>query len=150
MAQLTKGLVVEWSLPSEETGEATSWKKIPSIISIPTLIGTPSTHDVTSIYNDMKVYIDGLVDNGGTLGFGVNFEPEIFTTVDEILEAQKTDDVWFRVGMPAPLNKAYQFKGTASILSNDEWAPDNPMQGTLNLTASTDITMVNYTPTTGA
>lgn len=145
MAQLTKGLVVEWVADSDGSpGE--SWAKIPDIIKIPTMVGTPSTHDVTTIYNEMKVYIEGLADNGGTLGFGVNFTPELFAEYEKIKTAQNTDDPWFRVGMPAPLNKAYQFRGTAYMPSNDEWSPDNPMQGTLNITASTDITLETYTP----
>lgn len=145
MAQLTKGLVVEWTADSDGSPGA-SWTKIPSIIKIPTLVGTPSTHDVTDIYNEMKVYIDGLADNGGTLAFGINFTPEVFAEYEKIKTAQDTDDPWFRVGMPAPLNKAYQFRGTVSMLSNDEWSPDNPMQGTMNITASTDITLEEYTP----
>ena len=120
MAQLTKGLVVEWVADSNGSPGA-SWTKIPSIIKIPTLVGTPSTHDVTDIYNEMKVYIDGLADNGGTLAFGINFTPEVFAEYEKIKKAQETDDPWFRVGMPAPLNKAYQFRGTVSMLSNDEW-----------------------------
>lgn len=145
MAQLTKGLVVEWVADSDGLPGA-SWTKIPSIIKIPTLVGTPSTHDVTDIYNEMKVYIDGLADNGGTLAFGINFTPEVFAEYEKIKKAQETDDPWFRVGMPAPLNKAYQFRGTVSMLSNDEWSPDNPMQGTMNITASSDITLVAYSP----
>ena len=145
MAQLTKGLVVEWVADSDGSpGEA--WAKIPSIIKIPSLVGTPSTHDVTDIYNEMKVYIEGLADNGGTLAFGINFTPEVFEEIEKIQTAQDTEDPWFRVGMPAPLNKAYQFRGTVSIPSNDEWTPDNPMQGTLNITASTDITLEEYKP----
>lgn len=146
MAQLTKGLVVEWAPDTD--GNPGTWARIPDITKIPTMVGTPSTHDVTTIYNEMKVYIEGLADNGGTLGFGVNFTPELFAEYEKIKTAQETDDVWFRVGMPAPLNKAYQFRGTAYMPSNDEWAPDNPMQGTLNVTASTDITLETYTPGT--
>lgn len=145
MAQLTKGLVVEWVADSDGS-PSTPWTKIPSIIKIPSLVGTPSTHDVTDIYNEMKVYIEGLADNGGTLAFGINFTPEVFDEIEKIQAAQATEDPWFRVGMPAPLNKAYQFRGTVSIPSNDEWTPDNPMQGTLNITASTDITLEEYTP----
>lgn len=145
MAQLTKGLVVEWAADSDGT-PAETWTKIPSIIKIPTLVGTPSTHDVTDIYNDMKVYIEGLADNGGALAFGINFTPEVFAEIKKIQTAQGTANPHFRVGMPTPLNKAYTWRGTISIPSNDEWAPDNPMQGTLNITPSTDITMVDYTP----
>ena len=145
MAQLTKGLVVEWVADSDGSPGG-AWAKIPSIIKIPSLVGTPSTHDVTDIYNEMKVYIEGLADNGGTLAFGINFTPEVFAEIKKIQTAQDTEDPWFRVGMPAPLNKAYQFRGTVSIPSNDEWTPDNPMQGTLNITASTDITLEEYAP----
>ena len=144
MAQLTQGIVVEWATDNEGSPN-TTWKKIPEIISIPTLIGAPATHDVTTIYNKTKTYIEGLPDNGGTLSFGVNFTPEVFTTVNEIQTAQETETPWFRVGLPAPLNKAYQFRGTMAIPSNEEWTPDNPIQGNLNITPSTDISLVTYT-----
>lgn len=145
MAQLTKGLTLEWCKNTNGTAPTSGWTKIPDVIKIPTLVGTPSTHDVTSIYDNMKVYIEGLADNGGTLGFGVNYTPDIFAEVAKIQTAQASDDVWFRVAMPKPLNKAYQFRGTASILANDEWTPDNPMQGTLNITATTSVDLVDYT-----
>lgn len=145
MAQLTQGIVVEWATDNEGSPN-TTWKKIPEIISIPTLIGAPATHDVTTIYNKTKTYIEGLPDNGGTLSFGVNFTPDVFTTVNEIQTAQETETPWFRVGLPAPLNKAYQFRGTMAIPSNEEWTPDNPIQGNLNITPSTDISLVTYTP----
>lgn len=145
MAQLTQGIVVEWATDNEGSPN-TTWRKIPEIISIPTLIGAPATHDVTTIYNKTKTYIEGLPDNGGTLSFGVNFTPDVFTTVNEIQTAQETETPWFRVGLPAPLNKAYQFRGTMAIPSNEEWTPDNPIQGNLNITPSTDISLVTYTP----
>lgn len=145
MAQLTQGILVQWAADNEGEPQST-WTTIPEIISIPTLIGTPATHDVTTIYNTMKTYIEGLPDNGGALAFGVNFTPEVFTTVNTIQTAQKTEDPWFRVALPAPLNKAYQFRGTVSIPSNEEWTPDNPIQGNINITPSTDITLEDYTP----
>lgn len=145
MAQLTKGLTLEWVKNTDGNVPTTGWVKIPDVIKIPSLVGTPSTHDVTTIYDDMKVYIEGLADNGGTLGFGVNFTTEVFTEVGKIQTEQAKADVWFRVGMPKPLNKAYVFRGTASILANDEWTPDNPMQGTLNLTATSNVKLIDYT-----
>lgn len=145
MAQLTQGIVVEWATDNDGSPNE-DWKTIPEIISIPTLIGSPATHDVTTIYNKMKTYIEGLPDNGGTLSFGVNFTPDVFTTVNEIQTAQKTETPWFRVGLPEPLKKAYQFRGTMSTPSNEEWTPDNPIQGNLNITPSTDISLVEYTP----
>lgn len=145
MAQLTKGLTVEWAA-SADTLPTSGWAKIPDIIKIPTLVGTPSTHDVTTIYDNMKTYIEGLADNGGALAFGANFTPALFSEMTKMETAQKTDDIWFRVGLPSPLNKAYTFRGTVSMLSNDEWTPDNPMQGSLNITPTTELTLGDYTP----
>lgn len=144
MAQLSKGLVVEWAA-DQDGSPASTWTKIPEILKIPTLIGTPSTHDVTTIYNTMKVYIEGLSDNGGALAFGVNFTPEMFAELKKMQTAQQSEDIWFRVGMPAPLNQAYQWKGTiGGIPSNDEWTPDMPLQGTIYITPSTDLTLAQY------
>lgn len=143
MAQLTEGLVVEWVADSSGT-PGSVWSKVPDIIKIPTLVGTPSTHEVTTIYDKMKTYIEGLPDNGGILGFGINFTKEAFDEVKKMEAAQKTDDIWMRVGMAAPINQAYQFRCTVAPLANDEWSPDNPMQGTLNVTATTGIDLVEY------
>lgn len=142
MAQLTYGIKVEWATDNDGQPN-TTWSLIPDITKIPTLVGTPSTHDVTTIYNSMKNYINGLADNGGTLGFGINFTPELFAEYDKIKTAQAKDDVWFRVSMPTPLNKSYQFKGTASLPSNDELGADAPITGTFNITPSSDINLVN-------
>ena len=150
MAQLTKGITFEWGAAGDSDAAPGSWTKIPDITSIPTLIGAPSSHDVTTIYSEMKEYLEGLPDNGGTLGFSALFTPALFTVVDAIQTAQETADPYFRVALPKPLNKAYTFRSTLAIPANDEWQPDNPILGTLNITPTSSITFDNYTPGAGA
>lgn len=144
MAQLTKGLTFEWA-PGADSLPTSGWTKIPDIQSIPTLIGTPSNHDVTTIYDDQKTYIEGLADNGGTLAFKGFMTPELISENDKIIKSQASRDVWFRVGLPSPLNKAYAWTGTSAILSNDEASPDNPLQCTMNVTATSSVSFADYT-----
>lgn len=141
MAQLTAGIMIEWGAPSSSDAEPTTWKKIPNVTSVPTLIGTPSNHDVTDLYATQKEYLEGLPDNGGTLAFGAIFTPELFTVVNEIITSQETANPYFRVSLPKPLSKAYVWRGTLATPSNDEWAPDNPIMGKLNITPSTAVTL---------
>lgn len=141
MAQLTNGLLFQWS----SDGEA-SWKTIPDVTSIPTLIGEPSSHDVTTIYSTQKEYLEGLPDNGGTLSFGILMTPEVLAEVEAIQTAQETKNPFFRVAMPKPLLKAYQWEGTMAIPGNEEWSADNPLTGTLNVTPTSAIEFKEYTP----
>lgn len=146
MAQLTKGILVEWGKPGDSDAEPTEWTKIPDITSIPTLVGAPTNHDVTTIYDEMKVYLEGLPDNGGQLAFSCLFTPALMTEVEKIQTQQDTSNPYFRVALPAPLSKAYVFRGTVAIPANDEWAPDNPILGKLNITPSTAIEFKEYSP----
>lgn len=145
MAQLTYGIVFEYGVPSDSDGKPTTWKTIPDITSIPTLIGAPSNHDVTSLYDPQKVYLEGLPDNGGQLAFGAIFTVRLFAVVKEIRTAQDTANPYFRVRLPEPLSKAYVFRGTLAIPSNDEWQPDNPILGKLNITPSTAVDLEDVT-----
>ena len=67
MAQLTQGISLEWVAASGSEEPKEGWAKIPDVTSIPTLVGAPSNHDVTTLYDKQKVYIEGLPDNGGAL-----------------------------------------------------------------------------------
>ncbi len=139
MAQLTEGVKLEWATDNGSGTANDDWRVIPSITKIPELVGTPSTHDVTDIYCKMKRYIDGLPDNGGNLTFECNMEVEIVEEYEKIRNAQKTAAPHFKVSLPAPLNKAYTFRGKVSALSNNEISPDNPLVGKLTIMATTDI-----------
>lgn len=142
MAQLSVGMSVEYA---EFTGTApTSWTVIPDITSVPAMGGTISTHDVTTIYNNMKVYIEGLPDVGGTLGFAGLFTPELFEAVDTIRSGQKSGTKYaFSVTYPAPLSKRVWFQGTVAPLSSDEAGVDAPITCTVNITPSTDFEWVD-------
>lgn len=144
MAQLTNGLLFQWSADG-----TTDWKTIPDVTSIPTLIGEPNSHDVTTIYSTQKEYLEGLPDNGGTLSFGILMTPEVLTAVEAIQTAQATKNPFFRVAMPRPLMKAYQWQGTMAIPGNEEWSADNPLTGTLNVTPTSAIEFKEYEPDEG-
>lgn len=140
MAQLSVGMSVEYGKSTNGTAP-TTWTVIPDITSIPAMGGTISTHDVTTIYNTMKVYIEGLPDVGGTLGFAANFTPELFSTVETIIEGQKAGEKHaFSVSYPAPLSKRVWFIGTVAPLSSDEAGVDAPLTCTVNITPATDFT----------
>lgn len=146
MAQLTAGIVLEYGESADGRADPSSWTKIAKVTSIPTLVGDPSTHDITTLEDNQKVYLRGLPDNGGVLGFGILFEPETFTTVEAIQEMQETSSVMFRVGMPAPLSKAFQFVGEVTALTNDEITPDSPLTGKINIVPSTPVELKTYSP----
>lgn len=145
MAQLTVGITLEWAEPGAGDAEPTIWKKIPDVNSIPTLIGAPGNHDVTTMYDTQKVYLEGLPDNGGTLAFGALFTLALFKTVNEIMASQTTSNPYFRVSLPDPLGKAYVWRGTVATPANDEWAPDNPIMGKLNVTPTSSIVLKDVT-----
>lgn len=148
MAQLSVGMSVEYG-ESISGAKPASWTVIPDITSIPAMGGTISTHDVTTIYNTMKVYIEGLPDVGGTLGFAANFTPELFQVVETIIATQKTGKKHaFAVSYPAPLSKRVWFIGTVAPLSSDEAGVDAPLTCTVNITPATDFTWEDITAST--
>lgn len=146
MAQLTVGVTLEYGELADGTAEPESWKKIADVTSIPTLVGDPSSHDVTTLSDVQKVYIPGLPDNGGVLGFGVLLTPAVATVVNTIQTSQSAKTVMFRVGMPEPLGKCFQFAGDITALVNDEITPDSPLTGKINIIPSTSVELKDYTP----
>ena len=146
MAQLTVGVTLEYGESADGTAAPSSWSKVADVTSIPTLVGDPSTHDVTTLADTQKVYIAGLPDNGGVLGFGVLLTPEVATTVKNIQTKQETKTVMFRVGAPAPFGKCWQFAGEVTALANDEITPDNPLTGKINIVPSTPVELKDYSP----
>lgn len=146
MAQLTVGTVLEYGESADGTADPTSWTKISDVTSIPTLVGDPSSHDVTTLSDVQKVYISGLPDNGGTLGFGVLLTDEVATTVTDIMTKQKTKTIKYRVGMPEPFGRCFKFTGEISALANDEITPDNPLTGKINITPTSSVELAEYTP----
>lgn len=143
MAQLSAGMSVEYG-ESTSGNVPSTWKKVPDITSIPAMGGNVSTHDVTTIYNEMKVYIEGLPDVGGTLAFAANFTPELFNVVEEIRTAQAGGKKHaFSVVYPAPLSKRVWFLGTVAQLASDEAAVDAPLTCNVNITPSSDFEWVD-------
>lgn len=146
MAQLTVGVTLEYGESADGMAEPSSWTKVADVTSIPTLVGDPSSHDVTTLADTQKVYIPGLPDNGGVLGFGVLLTPEVDTAVSDIMSKQGTKTVMFRVGMPEPLGKCFQFAGEVTALVNDEITPDSPLTGKINIIPSTSVELKAYSP----
>lgn len=143
MAQLTVGVTLEYG-ESTSGADPTSWKKIADVTSVPTLVGDPTSHDVTTLSDVQKVYIAGLPDNGGVLGFGVLLTPAVDTAVAAIMGMQESKTVMFRVGMPAPFGKAFKFTGEVTALVNDEITPDNPLTGKINIVPTSSVSLVAY------
>lgn len=146
MAQLTVGVTLEYGESTDGRSDPSSWIKIADVTSVPTLVGDPSSHDVTTLSDTQKVYIPGLPDNGGVLGFGVLLTPEVDKAVTAIQTMQASKTVMFRVGMPEPMGKAFQFTGEVTALVNDEITPDNPLTGKINIIPSSSVELKEYTP----
>lgn len=145
MAQISKGVKLEWGAPGASDVEPTVWKKIPDITSIPSLIGAPSTKDATTLADEQKVYVEGLPDAGGTLAFSANFTPELAMEAESVIESQDTANPYFRVVFPIPLNMAYVWRGTLAPVSNDDIPVDSILTCKLNITPSTIVELKKVT-----
>lgn len=141
MAQITAGIALKYGTPSSMDGVPDSWTEVPDIKTIPTLIGDPNTLDATKLSDKQKVYIPGLPDNGGLLSFGCYLTKELFTAYDAMVLAQAEKDLYFRVEYPAPLSKAFQWRGKVASLSNQEHGTDATTDGNLNIVPSTEVTI---------
>lgn len=146
MAQLTVGVTLEYGESADGVADPASWTKVADVTSIPTLVGDPSSHDITRLSDTQKTYLAGLPDNGGVLGFGVLLTPEVAAAVEDIQTKQKSKTVMFRVGAPAPFSKCWQFAGQVTALANDEITPDNPLTGKINIVPSTPVNFKTYSP----
>lgn len=153
MAQLSAGMSVQYGQVNDRlmTTPPTSWTDIPDITSVPAMGGNISTHDVTTIYNTNKVYIEGLPDVGGTLGFAANFTKELYDEVESIRALQDSGSkanppkyMAFSVTYPAPLSKRVWFLGTCAPVASDEAGVDAPLTCTVNITPSSDFKWTDY------
>lgn len=138
MAQISAGIKFEYGSPNAGS-EPTLWTEIPDVQSIPTLIGDPNSLDATKLTDTQKTYVPGLPDNGGLLTFAVYLTPEVFDAYDAVNLAQATEDLYYRVTYPAPLNKAFQWRGRTASLSNQDTEPDSVVMGNWNVVPSTII-----------
>lgn len=134
MAQISKGVSVKYKIGSTEE------KVIPDLKSIPSLGSAPSTQDATTLSDSMKVYVEGLMDLGGSLSFGALFTPALFEAVEEMNQA--TEIITYTIEFPAPLSKKVSFTGTCAPIAPDEVSVDGVLTASVNITPTSVFTWV--------
>ncbi len=144
MAQITNGSVLEYTIAPtagtklEDSATPLVWHEIEDVTNIPELIGTTGSIEVTRIKDRAKTYIPGLADNGGNLDFTCHFTPELVAAVDEILAAQVTKEIGFRVRVPLPANLQFFFKGQVAKLTNDAIESEGVLSAKLSIFSSSE------------
>lgn len=117
MAQITAGIGVYWGIAGENDAKPTDWTKIQGITSIPEIGGSPETIETTSLDNlEYKTYANGLKDTGGALQLQANDTPEFRVAAKALLEAQKTNKIYYAIDIPAPISEHMVFQGKANPL----------------------------------
>lgn len=149
MAQITAGIKLYYGEGSGVGGNTppASWSELPDIVSTPSLSEAPNTIDVTTLgETEMKVYIEGLKDMGGALAFEAWYTPELVAAV-AAAQAITAENLWFSIGYPAPADARVQWKGTIADLYPGEAAVDEALSATVYITPTTEMTVVDLTPT---
>ncbi len=135
----TLGVKLEYAVGTGST-TPTSYTLIPDVVTIPSLIGTPGTTAITTIYDTTETYIDNKPDTGGTIAITVNFTEELLDVCDTILAAQKAGStVHYKVSLPTPLDREYTWVGKLATPSNADIGSSGAITGTLNITPTGEI-----------
>ncbi len=130
----TLGVKLEYGVSPSGTAP-TDWELIPDVVTIPSLIGTPGTTAITTIYDTTETYIDNKPDTGGAIAVTVNFTEELLDACDTILAAQNAgSSIYYRVTLPAPLDREYEWVGKLATPSNADIGSSGAITGTLNIT----------------
>lgn len=140
MAQISKGVRLGYGQMSGES-RPSSRTYLPDLTGIPALGSAPSTHDVTTLDDNMHVYIKGLTDVGGSMEFPALFTPAIIDAVDTALGL--TNPLEWCVEFPHPLGKRAYFIGEASKVFNESVDVDAPVTGTVAIVPKTEIQWEN-------
>ncbi len=145
MAQITNGSVLEYTIAPtagtklEDSATPLVWHEIEDVTNIPELIGATAAIEITRIKDMSKLYMPGLADNGGNLDFACQFTPELIAVVDEILAAQVTKEIGFRVRVPLPANVQFFFKGKVSKLTNEAIESEGVLGAKLSIFSSSEV-----------
>ena len=136
MAQISKGVRLGYGQMSGESRPSTR-TYLPDLTGIPALGSAPSTHDVTTLDDNMHIYIKGLTDVGGSMEFPALFTSAIIDAVDTALGL--TTALEWCVEFPYPLGKRAYFIGEASKVYNESVDVDAPITGTVAIVPKTEI-----------
>jgi hypothetical protein len=145
MAQNTAGITLKYGEATIGTGGAITWPltwtTIPDVVSVPAMGAAPAKLDATTLAETkQKVYIDGLMDLGGSLEFEANMTPELLAVTDVCTGAPATGKVWaFAVEFPAPLSQRYKWIGQMSPVLPGEAGVDAVVRTKLYISQETEI-----------
>ncbi len=123
MAQIANGCKLQYTIAA--TGKLSAaigalvWSDIEDATNIPELVGSTSAVEVTRIIDKAKIYIPGIVDNGGNMDFTCHWTKELLALVDAIAAVQDTKEVGFRVVFPAPADCQLAWTGKVAQVTNE-------------------------------
>lgn len=140
MAQTTQGTRVGWAAAAG-SGKPSSYSYFPDLTGFPSMAGSSTTIDITTLDNDVnKTYMEGLIDLGGTLAFPALLTPGLVSAVDAAVTAQAGGkDVYFCIEFPAPLNVRYYWTGRCKPVRPGEGGVDAAVTTELRITPTSDI-----------
>ena len=123
------------------TGTIT-YSKLICISEFPDLGSSPEQIDVTTLCDEMRHYIPGVMDVGGGLEFKAFYAPDDYNTLVALKGQDNSYAVWFGAGsngQPDGHNGKFSFKGDLRV-SVDGGGVNDPVTMTITIFPSTDIT----------
>lgn len=136
------GLTLSWA--AETTAgtrptAASAYTKIPEVKEMPALNVQPNSIDATPLdETEYVLYVEGLKDLGGALGYRANMSDDLITAWDALLTAHDTaveagKDIWFCVSHPKLSNATY-FVGDPAPIGLDAASVGGVLETTLYIT----------------
>lgn len=136
----TAGMQLLWAVETTAgTRPTTGYKEIPEIKEMPALNVQPNAIDATPLSEkEYILYVEGLKDLGGALGYRANLSDQLITAWQEVLDAHDTavaagKDIWFCITHPK-LTKATYFVGDPADLGLDAATVGSVLETTLYIT----------------
>lgn len=123
------------------TGSIT-YSKLICISEFPDLGAAPEQIDVTTLCDEMRHYIPGVMDISGGLQFKAFYTPADYTTLAALKGQDNYYAVWFGAasnGDPDGHNGKFSFKGDLRV-NLDGGGVNDPVTMTITIFPSTDIT----------
>ena len=121
-----------------------TYTKLVCISEFPDLGSAPEQIDVTTLCDEMRHYIPGVMDVGGGLEFKAFYTAADYSTLAALKEQDNNYAVWFGAasnGTPDGHNGKFSFKGDLRV-SVDGGGVNDPVTMTITIFPSTDITFV--------